>query len=77
MAIDCPDHNPLATNHANTCLGAFVAVVRDRNDSLGQREQARALFEEWLRLMASFPGAVAAAAQQPEATATTGAHTLA
>jgi len=52
-------------------------VVRDRNDSLGQREQARALFEEWLRLMASFPGAVAAAAQQPEATATTGAHTLA
>lgn len=47
-------------------------MVRDRNDSTMQREQARALFEQWLQLMASFPGAVAAAAQQPGAQATSG-----
>ncbi|KAF5831048.1 CCR4-Not complex component, Not1-domain-containing protein [Dunaliella salina] len=40
-----------------------ATVVRDRNEAAGQREQARALFEEWLRLLSSFPGALAVAAQ--------------
>uniref|UniRef100_A0A7S3VNL4 CCR4-NOT transcription complex subunit 1 n=1 Tax=Dunaliella tertiolecta TaxID=3047 RepID=A0A7S3VNL4_DUNTE len=47
----------------NRPLSELPAVVRDRNEAAGQREQARALFEEWLRLLSSFPGALAVAAQ--------------
>lgn len=55
-------HNTLAP-HIPTL---FAAAVRDSSERF--RDQALALFEEWLRLMASFPGAAQAAAQHPGAT---------
>jgi len=60
------------------CVGALccAAAVRERTEVAGHREQVRTLFEEWLRLLSTFPGALAVAAQQQGSPTTPAAAAL-